>query len=91
MSRPAESSSGPLELPGLIAGSVWITLPISLPPLVGNRRFSALMMPLGGMPVTSCVPSGVRSDHLTGCATAEICVVHAPVVAQQGAGPACND
>ena len=46
ISRPAESSSGPPELPGLIAVSVWITFEISRPLLVGSRRLSALMMPL---------------------------------------------
>ncbi len=46
MTRPAESSSGPPELPGLIAASVWMTSAISRPVLVGKRRFSALMMPL---------------------------------------------
>ena len=43
--RPAESSRGPPELPGLIAASVWITSATSRPPAVGIRRFSALMMP----------------------------------------------
>src|SRR3989442_1283915 len=46
ITRPAESRSGPPELPGLMAASVWITLVISRPPLVGRRRFSALMMPV---------------------------------------------
>jgi hypothetical protein len=46
ISRPAESSNGPPELPGLIAVSVWMTLEISLPLLVGRRRLRALMMPL---------------------------------------------
>jgi hypothetical protein len=46
ITRPAESISGPPELPGLIATSVWMTSAISRPPLVGRRRFSALMMPL---------------------------------------------
>ena len=32
MMRPAESSNGPPELPGLMAASVWITLVISRPP-----------------------------------------------------------
>ena len=36
--RPAESSSGPPELPGSIAASVWITSATSRPPLVGRRR-----------------------------------------------------
>ncbi len=46
ITRPAESSSGPPEFPGLMAASVWITLVISRPPLVGSRRLSALMMPV---------------------------------------------
>ena len=46
INRPAESSSGPPELPGLIAASVWMTLAISRPLLVGSRRLSALMIPL---------------------------------------------
>jgi hypothetical protein len=46
ITRPAESSSGPPELPGLMAASVWITLVISRPALVGRRRLSALMMPV---------------------------------------------
>ena len=46
ISRPAESRSGPPELPGLMAASVWITLAISRPPLVGSRRLSALIIPL---------------------------------------------
>ena len=46
ISRPAESISGPPELPGLIAASVWIA------PRIGRRvtdsisRFSALTMPV---------------------------------------------
>ena len=46
ITRPAESSSGPPEFPGLMAASVWITLVISRPALVGSRRLSALMMPV---------------------------------------------
>jgi hypothetical protein len=46
ITRPAESSSGPPELPGLIAASVWMTFAISRPPLVGSRRLRALMIPL---------------------------------------------
>src|SRR5262249_60077842 len=46
ITRPAESSNGPPELPGLMAASVWITLVISRPPLVGRRRLSALMIPV---------------------------------------------
>ena len=46
ISRPAESSSGPPELPGLMAASVWITSVISRPALVGSRRLRALMMPV---------------------------------------------
>jgi hypothetical protein len=45
MSRPALSSNGPPELPGLIGASVWITPLISCDAAVGNRRCSALMMP----------------------------------------------
>ena len=41
ISRPAQSSSGPPGLPGLTAASVWTTFPISLPPLVGRRRFKS--------------------------------------------------
>ena len=49
MTRPDMSSSGPPELPGLIAASVWIALmkdwsPASPPAVTG--RFRALTMPL---------------------------------------------
>jgi hypothetical protein len=39
--RPLESSSGPPELPGLTAASVWITLEISRPALVGRQMEGA--------------------------------------------------
>ena len=45
ISRPAVSRSGPPELPGLIAASVWITPRISRPEAAGRRRSSALMIP----------------------------------------------
>ena len=71
ISRPAESSNGPPELPGLIAVSVWITLAISLPLLVGSRRFSALMMPLdmdwsspNGLPIANANWPTLRSEEL---------------------------
>ena len=71
ISRPAESSSGPPELPGLIAVSVWITLAISRPLLVGKRRLSALMMPLdidwsspNGLPIANANWPTLRSDEL---------------------------
>jgi hypothetical protein len=43
--RPAESRSGPPELPGLIEASVWITSVISVCALSGKFRCSALMRP----------------------------------------------
>jgi hypothetical protein len=46
ISRPPESSNGPPELPGFTAASVWMTLPISRPGFVGNRRFRALITPV---------------------------------------------
>jgi hypothetical protein len=46
MRRPAESSSGPPELPGLIAASVWITSTRSCASSVGTRRCMALTMPV---------------------------------------------
>ena len=46
ISRPAESSSGPPELPGLIAASVWMTPDSSRPSLVGIRRRTALITPV---------------------------------------------
>ena len=48
--RPCISSSGPPELPGLIAASVWIACPISAPAEVSNRRPSALMIPVVSVP-----------------------------------------
>ena len=44
--RPALSSSGPPELPGLIAASVWIRFSITPPRSSSIERFSAEMMPL---------------------------------------------
>ena len=46
ISRPAESSSGPPEFPGLIAASVWMTPRTSRSFAVGRRRFRALMTPV---------------------------------------------
>jgi hypothetical protein len=46
ISRPAESSRGPPELPGLMAASVWMTSATSRPPLVGSRLFRALITPM---------------------------------------------
>jgi hypothetical protein len=43
--RPAESTSGPPELPGLSAASVWITSSISRPEYERNDRPSALTTP----------------------------------------------
>ena len=43
--RPALSSSGPPELPGLIAASVWITPLTSCMVAVGKRRPNALTIP----------------------------------------------
>jgi hypothetical protein len=46
ISRPAESRSGPPELPGLIAASVWITPRIGRCVTDSISRFNALMMPV---------------------------------------------
>ena len=46
MSRPALSSSGPPELPGLIAASVWMTPVIGKPTTERMRRPSPLMTPV---------------------------------------------
>ena len=46
ISRPAESSSGPPELPGLIAASVWITPRITRSLVDSISRLSALTMPV---------------------------------------------
>jgi hypothetical protein len=46
ITRPLESSSGPPELPGLTAASVWMTLETSRPEFVGRRRLSALITPV---------------------------------------------
>jgi hypothetical protein len=43
INRPALSSSGPPELPGLIGASVWITPLLSCDVAVGSRRCRALM------------------------------------------------
>ena len=42
---PAAVTSGPPELPGLSAASVWITLSISRPERVRKERPSALTTP----------------------------------------------
>ena len=69
--RPAESSSGPPELPGLIAASVWITPDNSRPSCVGRRRCSALMTPLvnvwsspNGLPMAKADCPTLRSAEL---------------------------
>jgi hypothetical protein len=71
MTRPAESSSGPPEFPGLMAASVWITLVISRPLAVGNRRLSALMMPVvsdwsrpNGLPIANTDCPTLRSSDV---------------------------
>ena len=46
ISRPALSSSGPPELPGLMAASVWMAPAISRYSEVGRWRSSALTMPV---------------------------------------------
>ncbi len=46
ISRPALSSSGPPELPGLIAASVWMTSRIVRPVTAGMVRPRALTMPV---------------------------------------------
>ena len=46
ISRPEESISGPPELPGLMAASVWITPATSRPVLVTISRSRAEMMPV---------------------------------------------
>ncbi len=46
MSCPAESSSGPPELPGLMAASVWIMSRMVTPPMPCICRPSALTMPV---------------------------------------------
>ena len=46
MTLPLGSSSGPPELPGLMAVSVWIRLSRMVPPSTGMVRPSAEMMPL---------------------------------------------
>ena len=56
ITSPREFSSGPPELPGLSAASVWITSGISRPVLARMLRPSALTMPA----VTVCSkPSGL--------------------------------
>ena len=57
MTLPLGSSSGPPELPGLIAVSVWIRLSRMVPPSTGMVRPSAEMMPLVTESVN--VPSGL--------------------------------
>jgi len=46
ISSPAELSSGPPELPGLIEASVWIMLGMETPPAPRILRPRALTMPL---------------------------------------------
>ena len=46
ITRPAASSSGPPELPGLMAASVWITLSIEKPLGASMRRCSADTTPV---------------------------------------------
>ena len=46
MTRPAASSSGPPELPGLIAASVWSTLSMAKPFGALMRRWTAEMTPV---------------------------------------------
>ncbi len=55
-SRPALSSSGPPELPGLIAASVWITPATSRNSVVGSSRPSALTIPCVSV---RCKPYGL--------------------------------
>ena len=68
ITRPALSSSGPPELPGLMAASVWMTPLISRPEAAGRRRPSALMMPEvierprpNGLPIAKTVCPTCRS------------------------------
>ena len=56
ISRPALSSSGPPELPGLIAASVWMTPATSRKLAVGSSRSSALIRPLVSV---RCRPNGL--------------------------------
>ena len=56
ISRPALSSSGPPELPGLMAASVWITPTTSRKLAVGSSRSSALTRPLVSV---RCRPKGL--------------------------------
>ena len=77
ITRPSPSSSGPPELPGLIAASVWITLRIGKPSGAWIWRASAETMPvvtvrvkpkglpmaITGSPTSACEesPSGIGS------------------------------
>ncbi len=46
ISRPALSNSGPPELPGLIAASVWIMSRMVTPPMPSTSRPKALITPV---------------------------------------------
>ena len=63
ISRPAESSSGPPELPGLMAASVWIAPRITRRVTDSISRLSALTMPV--VSVWSS-PKGCRSRRPAG-------------------------
>ena len=71
ITRAAPSSSGPPELPGLSATSVWITSSIIRPPRAGRLRPSALTMP--AVTVKS-KPSGLPTATASwpGCSAAEL-------------------
>ena len=68
MTRPLASSSGPPELPGLSAASVWITLSIAKPLGAVSRRWSAETTPVvsvrsspNGLPIAT-VGSPTRTE-----------------------------
>jgi hypothetical protein len=69
--RPAESKSGPPELPGLMAASVWITSRMGMPLADWISRPSAEMMPVvsvwskpNGLPMASTVCPTLRSAEV---------------------------
>jgi len=66
--RPAESSSGPPELPGLMAASVWIRWSMITPLSACSERSSAEMMPVvsvqsrpNGLPIANTFCPTLRS------------------------------
>ena len=93
ITSPADDTSGPPELPGLSAASVWMTSPISRPLSARSERPTALTMPAvtvdskpRGLPMAIAIWPGRTVLELPSLADGKVSLVSALSTARSVSG-----